>query len=241
MSEHQARALAVRIGAAAAIGGAILGAVVNVVHGDLPQDAHAAMTRVANSGAWGLLHLGLITTVLLLLVALLGLSLAASGPAAVLARGAAALALPGAAVAVTVTSIDGFATKALADAWAANPSPGAFGEAVAVETVQNALFHAEAVLFFGLPILLIGLAAQMPGGGLPRRTAWLAVAGGGGALVFGATGLAGLHLPGLLFNALAGLITVWALATGIVMWRAGTSQAMATGSPRDVDMQTTHR
>jgi hypothetical protein len=94
-----------------------------------------------------------------------------------------------------------------------------------VETVQNALFYAEAAFFFGLPILLIGLAAQLPSAGLPRRTGWLAVAGGGGALLFGASGLAGQPLPGLLFNGFAGLVTVWALVAGIIMWRQTASRA----------------
>lgn len=78
---------------------------------------------------------------------------------------------------------------------------------VAGETVQNALFHAEAALFFGLPFLLIGLATRLPAAGLPRNTGWLALIGGAGALVFGASGLTGADLPGLLFNGFAGLIT----------------------------------
>jgi hypothetical protein len=218
MSDYEQRRLAVRVGAAAAIAGSVLGAVVNVAHGDLPEDPQSALAKVADNSLWGVLHLGIIATALLILVAVLGLSQAATGDAAVLvSRGAAALALPGAAVSIIVTAIDGFATKAMADAWAAGDS-ATFGDAVAVETVQNALFHAEAAFFFGLPILLIGLAAQLPDAGLPRRTGWLAVIGGGGALIFGACGLAGVHLPGLLFNAFAGLITLWALLTGILMW-----------------------
>lgn len=220
MSGNGQRRLAVRVGAAAAVAAAVLGMVVNLAHGDLPDNPRAALTKVAGSSQWGLLHLGIITTALLLLVALLGLSQVPTGDGAVLvARGAAALALPGAAVSICVTAIDGFATKAMADAWAAGDTATGLDTAVVVETVQNALFHGEAAFFFGLPILLIGVASQLPDAGLPRRTGWLAVAGGGGALVFGAAGLAGLDLPGLLFNGFAALITVWALLAGIVMWR----------------------
>lgn len=220
METYEQRRLAVRVGAGAAVAAAVLGTVVNIAHGDLPEAPEAALTKVAQGSQWGLLHLGIITTALLLLVALLGLGQAATGDAAaVLSRGAAALALPGAAVSISVTAIDGFATKAMADAWAAGDPATDFGTAVAVETLQNALFHAEAAFFFGLPILLIGLAAQLPDAGLPRRAGWLAVVGGGGALFFGASGLAGADLPGLLFNGFAGLITVWALVAGIVMWR----------------------
>lgn len=223
--------LSVRVGAGAAVLGAVLGAVVNAAHGDLPEDPKTAFTRIAKTSHWGLLHLGIIVTALLVLVALVGLSQAATGDTAwLLARGAAVLALPGAAVSVTVTAIDGFATKAMADAWAAGESTTAYGNAVEVETVQNALFHAEAAFFFGLPFLLIGLAAQAPASGLPRRTGWLAVTGGAGALIFGASGLAGADLPGLLFNGFAGLVTLWALVTGILVGRGTSTRAGAAAA-----------
>ncbi len=47
-----------------------------------------------------------------------------------------------------------------------------------------------------------------PAAGLPRRTGWLALTGGAGALVFGCAGFIGAELPGLLFNGFAGLITL---------------------------------
>lgn len=219
MGEHRNH-LAVRVGAAAAVAASVLGAAVNVAHGDLPRDPQDALTRVAGSSTWGLLHLGIIVTAVLVMVALLGLSQAVRGDVArLLALGAALLALPGTAVSIAVTAIDGFATKAMADAWAAGHSSAAFGDAAAVQTVQNALFHAEAAFFFGLPVLLIGLAAQLPGAGLPRWPGALAVVGGAGALVFGCAGLAGLEPDGLLFNGFTGLTTLWALITGISVWQ----------------------
>lgn len=219
----------IRVGAGAAVGAAVLGATVNMLHGDMPSDPHEALARIAGSQQWGLLHLGIIVTVLLILTALLGLSQAARGNVArPLALGAAALALPGTAVSLIVTTIDGSATKVMADAWAASESTAAFGDALAVASVQDALFHAEAAFFFGLPILLIGLAAQFPDAGLPRLPGVLALAGGAGALTFGACGLAGLELPGLLFNGFALLITAWALCTGILVWRRTPAPPMDT-------------
>lgn len=168
----------------------------------------------------------------LLVVAMLGFSRAATGDAAaVIARLGAALSVAGAAVAVTVTSIDGYATKAMSDAWVAAGTPTAFGDAVAVETVQNALFRAEAALFFGLPVLLFGLVAQLPDGGLPRRAGWLALLGGGGALVFGATSYVSEALPGLLFNVCAAITTAWALVTGVLVWRRTAQRADALPGP----------
>lgn len=218
---EQERRLAVRAGAAAAVAGAVLGTVVNVLHGDLPGDPAAALTRIAQNGQWGALHLAIIVTALLILVALLGLSLApADGAARLLARGAALLALPGTAISITVTAIDGYATKQMADAWAASGDRAStYGDAVAVEAVQNALFQAEAAFCFGLPLLLIGLATQLPGSCLPRRTGWLAMLGGAGSLTFGCAGLIGADPPGLLFNGFAAMITLWALMTGIITWR----------------------
>lgn len=58
MNEREQRRLAMRIGSGAAISAAVLGTVVNVAHGDLPEDPKAALHHVADNAMWGLLHLG---------------------------------------------------------------------------------------------------------------------------------------------------------------------------------------
>jgi hypothetical protein len=149
-----------RLGAASGIAGALLALIVNPLHGDLPTDPRDALARVAGTATWGLLHLGIIASVVLILGGLLGLTRVPDGPfARALARLSLLVALPGAALMIAGIAIDGFATKGLADlsAGAAVADRAvAFRTALAVEEVQNALFHTWAALFIGLPFLLFG-------------------------------------------------------------------------------------
>jgi len=160
----------VKLGAALAMLGAVLALIVNPLHGDLPGDPEAAFARVAATASWGLLHLGIMASVVFLLGGLLGLSQVADGPLArALARLSVVVALPGAAVMLVGLAIDGFATKALADLWASAAGAdkaAAFRMALAVEEVQTALFHTWAALFTGVPFLLMGLSGLAAGGRL---------------------------------------------------------------------------
>ena len=187
----------VQLGAASAVLGALLGLVVNLLHGDLPADPEAALSRVAATPGWGLLHLGIIASAVLILGGLWGLSQLADGPfARALARLSLVVALPGAAVMLVGIAIDGFATKALADLWASAPPPeraAAFRLAVAVDDIQTALFHTWAALFIGLPFLLMGLSGLLAGGGFPRWLGIVALIGGAGAAFTGVAGF--LQLP----------------------------------------------
>src|SRR5438105_9733514 len=163
-----------RLGAASAVAGGLLGLVVNLAHGDLPADPEAALARVAATASWGLLHLGIMTSVILLLIGLLGVTQLADGPlAGALARLSLLIAVPGAALMLTGIAIDGFATKSLADLWANAPAAdkaATLRMALAIEAVQTALFHTWAALFIGLPFVLLGLSGLLDGGGFPR---WL--------------------------------------------------------------------
>lgn len=214
----------IKLGAASGIVGAVLGLVVNPAHGDLPVDPEAALTRVAATASWGLLHLGIMASVVFLLGGLLGLSQVADGPLArALARLSLVLAVPGAALMLVGIAIDGFATKGLADLWANAPAAdkaAAFRMALAVEEVQNALFHAWAALFIGLPFVLMGVSGLLDGGGFPRWLGPIALIGGTGALSVGAAGFLHVPVPGLLFNVFALIVTLWVLVAGVVVWRA---------------------
>jgi hypothetical protein len=102
-----------------AILGALLAVVVNLAHGDLPADPEAALGRVAADASWGVLHLGIMASVLLILFGLVGLSQMAERPLAqTLARLSLVAALPAAGVMLAGIAVDGFATKTLADLWA---------------------------------------------------------------------------------------------------------------------------
>ena len=214
----------VKLGAGSAILGAVLALIVNPLHGDLPAEPAAAFARVAASDSWGLLHLGIIASVVFILGGLSGLSQVADRPwAQALARLSVFVALPGAAVMIVGLAIDGFATKALADLWAnaaGADQAAAFRVAVAVEEIQNALFHTWAAFFIGLPFLLMGLSGLLAGGGFPRWLGTIAVIGGAGALGMGVLGFLHVPLPGLLFNVFALIVTLWLLGAGVLAWRA---------------------
>jgi hypothetical protein len=161
------------------------------------------------------------------------LTQAADGPfARALARLSLLVALPGAALMIAGIAIDGFATKALADQWAGAPVADravAFRTALVVEEVQNALFHAWAALFIGLPFLLIGWSGLLAGGGFPRWLGALAVIGGLGALLMGIAGFLHVPAPGLLFNVFALIVTLWMLVASVLVWRATARPAAASG------------
>jgi hypothetical protein len=155
---------------------------------------------------------------------LLGLSGVADGPRSrALARLSLVVALPGAAVMLVGIAIDGFATKAMADLWASAPPAEratAFRMALAVEEIQDALFHTWAALFIGFPFLLLGLSGLLAGGGFPRWLGLVAAIGGGGALFTGVLGFLHVPVPGALFNVFAFLVTLWVLVAGVLVWRA---------------------
>jgi hypothetical protein len=227
----QVQRAAARLAAASAVLGALLALVVNPLHGDLPADPEAALSRVAATAGWGVLHLGIMASVVFILGGLFGLSQVADGPLArALARLSLVVALPGAAVMLVGIAIDGFATKALADFWAtasAADRATAFRMALAVEEVQNALFHTWAALFIGLPFLLLGLSGLLARGGFPRWLGVIAVIGGAGALCMGVSGFLHVPVPGVLFNLFAFLVTLWVLVAGVLVWRAPTRPAAA--------------
>jgi hypothetical protein len=214
----------VKLGAGSAILGALLGLVVNLMHGDLPAGPEAALTRIAATAGWGLLHLGIMASAVLILGGLVGLSQVADRPySQALARLSVVVALPGAAVLLVGIAIDGFATKAVADLWAAAPAPEratAFRVALAVDDIQTALFHTWAALFIGLPFVLLGVSGLLAGGGFPRWLGMVALIGGAGALCMGVAGFLRVPVPGVLFNVCAFLVTLWSLAAGVFICRA---------------------
>jgi hypothetical protein len=215
---------ATRLGGASAVLGALLGLVVNLIHGDLPTDAEAALTRVATTASWGLLHLGIMASTVLVLGGLVGLSGVANGSRSrAFARLGLMMALPGSAVMLVGIAIDGFATKALADLWASAPpseQATAFGVAVAVLAIQDALFHAWSALFIGLPFVLLGISGLLDGGGFPRWLGLVALIGGAGAVFMGVAGFLNVPVPGALFNVFAFLVTLWVLVAGALVLRA---------------------
>ena len=219
-----AQRMAARLGGISAVSGALLGIVVNILHGDLPADAEAALTRVATAASWGLLHLGIMASIVFILCGLAGLSGVADGSLSrAFARLGLVVALPGSAVMLVGIAIDGFATKAMADIWASAPPTEratVLRMSMAVEDIQNALFYTWSVLLTGLPFVLLGISGLLAGGGFPRWLGLVAVVGGAGAVCTGIAGFLHIPVPGALFNVFAFLVTLWVLVAGVLVLRA---------------------
>jgi hypothetical protein len=134
-------------------------------------------------------------------------------------------------------AIDGFAFKALADAWAAAPAAERQIIVVAADAVvlaETAVLHAWVTFFLGVPFLLFG-AAFVAGGQYPRWLGWLGAAGGAGCLASGASGFlrASFVLPFPVFGTLVLAFTVLA---GFYLLRAGDNGVVAAAArPYRVD------
>jgi hypothetical protein len=115
-----------------------------------------------------------------------------------------------------------FAAFSKRSVWASAPrseQPTAFGVAVAVLAIQDALFHAWSALFIGLPFVLLGISGLLDGGGFPRWLGVVALIGGAGALFMGVAGFLNVPVHGALFNVFALLVTLWVLVAGALVLR----------------------
>ena len=224
---HDERAL-LRLGAVSAVLGTVANVVASAGHGDLPENGtHAALGFVAERDTWSLVHLTSIFAVLLWLVALVALSSSIPrGAAWLLARFGIVSILVGAAVLVVFFSIDGYALKGAADAWAAAPESERGSLLQAGELVlllQNSQFVGAIALVLGLPFVLFGLSVAFSGT-YPGSLGWVGAAAGGGAFFTGVTRFVQLELvpDPVLFGVFGLGVSLWMAAMGALMWkRAG--------------------
>jgi hypothetical protein len=234
-----------RLSAVLLMVGAVLGLVGNALHPHTAEaDAAAPVRAIAQSGAWVGIHLAIIVAVLLVIGGLVGLAhLLADGPAGPLARLGLAALLGGAVVCVS-TAIDGFAMKALARAWADAPAAEAataLRVAAAVQAADFGVWSVGMLVFFGAAFGCFGAAAAASGR-FPGWFGWPAVAGGAGSAVAGGAGSAVAALLQIanggevqaaetLFLAASLLLTLWAFALGVLLWRAAAPAGAASSAP----------
>ena len=243
-SHHQAapadreRQVLLRAGALCAVAAAIVYVAAGAPHGDLPTNEQgllgetAALRYVAGHALWIPIHLGTVLAGMLWVGALAALAGTLSPGAA---RAVGRLLVPSAIIGGTFVvldyALDGYALKVLADQWAA--ASGAEREALQrmAETgiwLVSGTFHNEVLTFYGLTMLLAGLAVALDG----RYPRWLGRAGmAAGALAtlngllefagITLTPLAGLGLDFLVFAVVIPVELLWLLALGILMWRRG--------------------
>ena len=224
---HDERTL-LRLGAVSAVLGTVANVVASAGHGDLPETGtSAALGFVAARDTWSLVHLVSIFAVLLWLVAFMALSgTMPRGAAWLIARFGIASFVVGAAVHVVFFSIDGYALKGAADAWAA--APGSERESLLragdlVLLVQNSQFVSAITLVLGLPFVLFGLSVAFSRV-YPGWFGWVGAAAGAGAFFTGVTRFVRLELvpDPVLFGVFGLGVSMWMAAMGALMWkRAG--------------------
>ena len=219
-----------RIGSVAAIGGAVLAVIANILHprGADIDDTRAHLQEIADSGIFLGAHIGLLVAFLLVVGGLAALyrSITAEWGAA-LARLGFANALVSAALIAVVVGIDGIALKEVANAWASSQDPALFQASFVLEQVAFGIFSMLIFVFFGVTFILYGLAVALSDV-YPRWLGWAALVVGIAAALIGLVqaynGPSDL-LTNVLFPIASILLTVWVLVIGVLMWRKASAAA----------------
>ena len=221
-----------RAGAGAAMVGAVLGIVFNVLH---PRgsftDATGELSLVAGSPIWLFDHFMLLWAVLISLAGLVVIALSfASEPAASWGRVAAFVAAASGGLGLTLIALDGMATSTAAEAWSAAQSPENLGAGLAVATIGVSLFTGLMFTFFGLTPVLIGMAV-LNSAEYPRWLGYLAVGSGILGLITGSiqymNGISSLT-ANVLFPIASLAFTVFGLIAGWTLWRRTEEVAVTT-------------
>ena len=209
------------------IAGAVIGAIGNALHPHVAVSMTSKLQAIAGNEAWVAIHLTILVAILLVIGGLVGLArLLDDGPGGLLARLGIAAALLGGALATVSTSIDGFALKPLALDWAAASTSDATAVlriAGAVQVADFGIWSMGMLVLFGAAFACFG-AALVLSGQFPAWLGWLAVASGVGSAVAALLQIANtgeVQAAETLFFASSLLATLWAFATGVVVWRDG--------------------
>ena len=225
MSERQLY----RFGALSAIVGGVIALVFNLLHprlGDYSDPVREDLRIAAESDAWTLIHLGITLGALLLVPALyvVARSLREDGGGYRLGRLALGSLVISAPVGLVTLAIDGYATKHVADLVAGSGAKGAAQGALAAGQAVNAIGWAVFMFFV---IMLLGVTPALFGAAIamsddyPAVFGWPAVVLALGSIAAGVIGFFGGASEGffLLFMITSGLLTIWVIALGVVLWR----------------------
>ena len=171
-----------RLGGWAAIVGALLGMVGNLLHPATPiGDPLGTAQVIEGSASWVSLHLVIILGIILMLFGLFALYRSIQGGlAGALAQFGMLAAVVGITIGLLLVVMDGVGARQLAKEWALAPS----GEEVialrvvnANETVNFSLASLFNLVFAGTTFILFGLAVVLATG-YPKWLGWIAVAAG---------------------------------------------------------------
>jgi hypothetical protein len=217
-----------RLGGVAAIVGALLGMVGNLIHPVTPIDDSEGVARViADSAIWAPVHLAIVVGIILMLGGLAAIRHSIrDGVADALARFGLIAAIAGATIGMVFVTLDGVAARQLAQEWAEGPSSEravSLGLVHVNETINFALASAFNVVFAAVTFILFGLAVALSSV-YPRFLGWVAVAAGVVSIAAGVIQVfAGEPTEASRLLTIIGptVITLWLLIVGVVLLRKG--------------------
>ena len=214
-----------RIGAAAAMSGAVTLFVATLLHPMTadPNDPPAAFAEYAADRLWVASHLGQFLGVAALGVALMALAatMEAGTPSAWARIGVAGTAAS-VATAAALQAVDGVALKVMVNRWmqaSGEARARAFEGAFAVRQVEIGLASLLSVLF-GLTVSAFGIS-MLVSRRFPTWLGWLGLLGGLGTLAAGiAQAYTGFSPLAMMLSMPAGcVLLLWAIVVGAFLWR----------------------
>ena len=224
-----------RIGAAAAVSGAVTLFIATLLHpvpAD-PNDAPVAFAEYAADRVWVASHLGQFVGVAILGIALVALAATMEpGRPAAWARIGVAGTAASVAAAAALQAVDGVALKLMVDRWARASGQAqalAFEGAYAVRQIEVGMASLLSVLF-GLTISVFGIA-MLASRRFPGWLGWVGLVGGVGTVAAGVaqayTGFSALSMD--LSMPASSLLLVWAIVIGTRLWRLAPGMASEDG------------
>lgn len=221
-----------RAGAGAAMVGAVLGIVFNLLH---PRGSGVTvtdeLTLVSGSQIWLFDHFGLLFAIALAVVGLvvIGRSIDEE-PAGSWGRVAAASVVLGGSIGLVTVLVDGMANYAVSTEWAASQSGVALAAGTAVSQVTLALFTGLMLTFFGVTPLLFGIAV-LNSDAYPKWLGYVPVLSGLLGLLTGSiqflNGISPLT-ANVLFPISSIVFTLWWLVMGWRLWQRSAAPAAST-------------
>jgi hypothetical protein len=227
-----------RIGGWAAIVGALLGMVGNLIHPVTPIDDPEGVARIiADSGIWVPVHLAILLGIVLMLGGLVAIRQSIrEGVAGALARFGLVAAIAGATIGFVLIILDGVAARQLAEEWAEASSQEeavALGLVHANETINFALASLFNFVFAAVTFILFGLAVALSAQ-YPRWLGWVAFLAG---VLSIAAGLIQAYIgepreaSRILTIIGPSVITLWLLIMGVLLLRNERKVRVRTLSP----------
>lgn len=215
-----------RLGGVAAVVGALLGMVGNLVHPATPIDDQEGVARaIAESEIWVPVHLAIVLGIVLMLGALVAISHSIrEGVAGALARFGLVAAVTGATIGLVLVILDGVAARQLAQEWAGSPASErdvALGLVHVNETINLAVASLFNFTFAAATFILFGLAVVLSER-YPRWLGWIAVLAGVLSTIAGTIqAYVGEPTGASRILTIVGptVITLWLLTMGILLLR----------------------